>query len=138
LALGLVFHELATNAAKYGALSTAAGRVSVRWTTADDVSGRHLAIEWAESGGPPVAAPARRGFGSRLVERSLHGASGEAHLEFRPAGVVARLRLRLGAAGSEAEDRCGAAAGPVAAQAPPRAEQAPGGGAMGGLSEARP
>jgi two-component sensor histidine kinase len=111
-ALGLVFHELATNAAKYGALSAETGRVSVRWATADGVSGRQLSIEWVETGGPPVSPPAHRGFGSRLIERSLHGGTGEAHLEFRPAGVAARLRVRLGAAAPEATARDAGGGGP--------------------------
>ena len=96
LALGLVFHKLATNAAKYGALSAEAGRVSVRWKATSGPTGCHLVLDWTETGGPPVAAPGRRGFGSRLIERSLGGGGGEAHLDFRPEGVAARLRVRLG------------------------------------------
>jgi two-component sensor histidine kinase len=98
LALGLVFHEMATNAAKYGALSAEAGRVSVRWKIIGGHAGCHLVLDWTETGGPPVSAPSRRGFGSRLIERSLGGGSGEAHLDFRPEGVAARLRVRLGGA----------------------------------------
>jgi two-component sensor histidine kinase len=105
LALGLAFHELATNAAKYGALSAGAGRVSVRSGTAEGADGRHLELEWTETGGPPVVAPERRGFGSRLIEQSLRGGTGEARLDFRPEGVAVRLRVRLGAPAREAAAR---------------------------------
>jgi len=92
VACGLVFHELATNAAKYGALSTPDGRVDVSWTRED---GR-LALTWAERDGPLVSPPTRRGFGSRLIERSLQGQlGGEAHLDFAPGGLVCRLGLPL-------------------------------------------
>jgi len=94
VALGLVFHELATNAAKYGALSTSEGRVDVHWTRTD---GR-MDLTWTETGGPPVAPPTRRGFGSRLIERSLQGQlGGETHLDFAPAGLVCRVCLSLAA-----------------------------------------
>lgn len=67
LALGMVFHELATNAAKYGALSTG-GRLLLSWSVTGD---EELAFEWRETGGPPAVRPQRRGFGSRLIERSI-------------------------------------------------------------------
>lgn len=92
LAFGLVAHELATNAAKYGALSTEGGTVSVSWTVAD----AQLSLAWIERGGPRVDLPYRRGFGSRLIERSLQGPlAGEAHLEFIPDGLVCRIALPL-------------------------------------------
>ena len=92
LALGLVLHELATNAAKYGALS-ADGCVSVTWQAAD---GR-LSLTWRERGGPAVSPPTHRGFGSRLIERSLQGQlAGEAELDFAPDGLVCRIALPLG------------------------------------------
>ena len=57
-----------------------------------------LSIDWRESGGPPVAPPSRRGFGSRLIERSLQGAlGGEALLDFAPGGLTCRIRLPIGA-----------------------------------------
>ena len=91
-ALGLVFHELATNAAKYGGLSNADGRVDVTWTQAD---GR-LELTWRESGGPAVAAPTRRGFGSRLIEKSLEGQlAGHARLDFAPSGLVCTVAMPL-------------------------------------------
>ncbi|QEE38869.1 HWE histidine kinase domain-containing protein [Methylobacterium sp. WL1] len=76
LSLALMLHELATNAAKYGALSTQTGRVDVGWDTAPDTAGDPVfTLVWRESGGPPVALLTRRGFGSRLIERGLAGRS---------------------------------------------------------------
>ncbi len=69
--LAMAVHELATNAAKYGALSVAGGRVMVDWSVADQ-TGRRLILHWREVGGPPAAPPGRRGFGSRLIERNVH------------------------------------------------------------------
>ena len=92
VALGLLAHELSTNAAKYGALSVPEGRVSVDWR----VEGGTLDLAWRETGGPPVTPPQRRGFGSRLIERSLEGAlGGAAELDFAAAGLVCRVRLPL-------------------------------------------
>jgi two-component sensor histidine kinase len=85
----LVVHELATNAAKYGALSGESGSIDISWC--DD--GEHVALEWKERGGPPVTPPAKRSFGTGLIERSLDGFKGSAHLEFAPDGVVCRVRL---------------------------------------------
>jgi len=83
--LALALHELATNAAKYGALSTEAGRISVHWTVTDDV----LRLEWREQGGPPVSPPQHRGFGSRMIERTLAAEfGGKVELLFRPQGVT--------------------------------------------------
>jgi PAS domain S-box-containing protein len=94
LRLGLVFHELATNAAKYGALSNAAGRVLVRWRVEDGASAPRISLEWIESNGPPVTPPRGRGFGSRLIERSLGGdIGGEAALTFDPAGLRCQINL---------------------------------------------
>jgi two-component sensor histidine kinase len=96
LALCLLFHELATNAAKYGALKAEHGRVAVRWSLSDGPDGAHLSLEWVESDGPPVSPPARRGFGSRLIERSLRGVlEGSAELDFAPEGLRCRLDLPL-------------------------------------------
>lgn len=97
LALGLVVHELATNAAKYGALSEGEGCVQARWSVED---GR-LSLTWQERGGPRVAPPTRVGFGSRLIERSLTGSlAGSARLAFAPDGLTCHIELPLaGAAG---------------------------------------
>lgn len=85
----LVLHELMTNSAKYGALQGGRGHVDITW--AQDASGR-LVIQWIESGGPPVQAPARRGFGTTIIERSIpHDLKGEATVEFLLAGLRARL-----------------------------------------------
>lgn len=90
LALSIALHELATNAAKYGALSNESGRVTLNWELrgAGDAEVLHLA--WRESGGPPVSPPMRAGFGSRLIERNLaFELNGEARIEYRPEGVEA-------------------------------------------------
>ncbi len=92
LALGLVVHELATNAAKYGALSDGDGCVEVTWTVEDS----RLRLTWRERGGPAVTPPARVGFGSRLIERSLTGSlAGSARLEFAPDGLICQIELPL-------------------------------------------
>jgi PAS domain S-box-containing protein len=94
LTMALIFHELATNALKYGALSTGEGKVVLGWTY-DDAS-RDLVLAWTETGGPPVTAPTRRGFGSRLIERSLRGElKGAATMDYRPQGLVCTMRATL-------------------------------------------
>lgn len=99
IALALAFHELATNAVKYGALSTPDGRVRLSWRTPVDDGRLMLELEWREIGGPPVARPVVRGFGSRLIERSLTGeARGAAELIFNPEGLVCRLSAELDSA----------------------------------------
>jgi two-component sensor histidine kinase len=97
LAMGMVFHELATNAAKYGALSTPNGCVRVTWSVADgDGERRQLVLEWIETGGPPVTAPTRRGFGTRMVQGSVVGElGGSATLAFEPAGFSLRMAIPL-------------------------------------------
>jgi len=70
-ALGMALHELATNAAKYGAFSVAAGRVEIVAVMVGDGDERRVCIDWRESGGPPVAPPARRGLGTTLIEDAL-------------------------------------------------------------------
>ena len=103
LTLSMVFHELATNAAKYGALSTPVGRVEVRWTVVPtDAPGapRRVKLTWSEADGPAVALPERQGFGSRLIERSTQELDGEAALEFLASGLHYRLDIPLTAANS--------------------------------------
>lgn len=87
--LALVLHELATNAAKYGALSSQTGRLEISWRA----SGDRIALDWVESGGPAVSEPSRRSFGSNLIERSLDAFGGSAKIEFVPSGVVCRMLL---------------------------------------------
>ncbi|HEX8167631.1 MAG TPA: HWE histidine kinase domain-containing protein [Beijerinckiaceae bacterium] len=89
LSLALSLHELATNGAKYGALSAAGGSVTIAWEVVDRLGDARLRLRWTEHGGPPVRVPTRRGFGSRLIERSLAAESGgSATIEYRPEGVV--------------------------------------------------
>ncbi|HEY2707364.1 MAG TPA: HWE histidine kinase domain-containing protein [Caulobacteraceae bacterium] len=88
LSLSLALHELATNAAKYGALSAPEGRIEIRW----DRLGDELCLKWREGGGPAVSLPTRRGFGSRLLEASLRDLEGQSRLEFAPEGVRAEFR----------------------------------------------
>jgi two-component sensor histidine kinase len=94
-AMVLALHELATNAAKYGALSRRGGRVGVRHEVGAD---GFAAVCWTEAGGPPLAGPpARRGFGTRLLERGLAhdlGPGSSVELRFEPAGLRAVLRFR--------------------------------------------
>ncbi|TAJ74809.1 MAG: GAF domain-containing protein [Phenylobacterium sp.] len=92
VAFALAVHELCTNAAKYGALSTGAGRVAIDWGLAESPDGPRLRLSWRESGGPPVAEPARRGFGSRLLERGLAAElRGQVRLGFPPDGLVCEI-----------------------------------------------
>ena len=95
-AIGMALHELATNAAKYGALSSPEGRVGLSWAIEPGDGERSFTMRWTESGGPPVTEPARRGFGSivvsRLVESNLEA---EVDLSFAPAGLVWTMRCAL-------------------------------------------
>jgi two-component sensor histidine kinase len=94
LALGMVFHELATNAAKHGALSNAKGTVNVRWTL--EAEGKLLRLRWQEQDGPKVAEPQRHGFGLRLIRQGLEREiSGEVRLDFRPQGLMCAWDMRL-------------------------------------------
>lgn len=82
-------HEMATNAAKYGALSREGGSVRIAWEIDATVNPRRLRLTWTESGGPPVSAPDRTGFGTTLTERVLAlETDGEAKIDYRPDGVV--------------------------------------------------
>ena len=93
LAVGLVIHELVTNAAKYGALSRRSGRLVVRWRESEE--GR-LTLEWEESGGPKVKTPTATGFGARLIRTSLEGMlGGEVETDYAPRGLRLRLRFDL-------------------------------------------
>ncbi|MEZ0250147.1 MAG: PAS domain S-box protein [Methylobacteriaceae bacterium] len=106
LSLALMIHELATNAAKYGAFSVPGGRVGVNWHVArarwpedaEDAGEAEpvITMTWAETGGPPVAAPTRKGFGSRLIERGFSGAvGGETQMIYAREGVTCRIRAPL-------------------------------------------
>jgi PAS domain S-box-containing protein len=100
LALSIALHELATNAAKYGALSKEQGRVAVTWSISAGEDGEPLLdFAWTESGGPKVSPPTRTGFGSRLIERSLASElGGSAVIDYRPEGVIATITSPLEAA----------------------------------------
>ena len=87
LAISMALHELATNAAKYGALSTEAGHVDITWVINQDITPALLTFAWQEHGGPPVAVPNRKGFGTRLIETSLTRDLGRGRIEYMPAGV---------------------------------------------------
>ena len=95
--LSLALHELATNAAKYGALSVAAGRVEVSWNLAHNGAGqRFLTMLWEESGGPQVETPTRFGFGSRLIRQTFGDTDGgRASLEFAASGVRCAMSLQF-------------------------------------------
>ena len=98
LSLSLMLHELATNAAKYGALSNAAGRVAVTWEVRGAGEAARLRLSWTESGGPPVTPPVRRGFGTRLIERGLAGqVGGEVDLSFTREGLAFAIEAPLAA-----------------------------------------
>ncbi|WP_342106124.1 PAS domain S-box protein [Methylobacterium sp. SI9] len=92
VSLTLMLHELATNAAKYGALSDPAGSVHLAWRVAHEDGPPTFHLRWEERGGPLVAPPSRKGFGSRLIQRGLSGGSGgRVELSYRPSGVVCAL-----------------------------------------------
>jgi PAS domain S-box-containing protein len=91
--VGMAIHELASNAAKYGALSTPTGQVRVSWRV--DPPGR-LKLIWAEAGGPPVQPPSRRGFGSELIEKVLAAdLRGQVRIEFPPQGLRCTMDMAL-------------------------------------------
>ena len=93
LTLAMVFHELATNAAKHGALSNeAAGKIDIAWQAEPTAQSDRIRLRWQESGGPTVKPSGRRGFGSRLIERGLaQDLGGEVHLDYEPLGVVCQI-----------------------------------------------
>jgi two-component system CheB/CheR fusion protein len=96
LALAMAIHELASNAAKYGALSTVSGPLEVRWTITGDTDNEILALAWTESGGPVVQPPIRRGFGTTLIERGLtHELDAEVHREFAVPGLRCTIEIPL-------------------------------------------
>ena len=96
--LAMALHELATNAAKYGALSCPQGRIDVEWHIETQVPGRpeHMVFEWSEHNGPPVAQPGRRGFGANLIERGLaRQFGGKAALEFHRDGLLCHIAVPI-------------------------------------------
>ena len=92
-AIGIVLHELATNAAKYGALSRAEGRLDVHWSFQDNI----LALDWRESGCREIVEPTRRGFGTKIISSSIHqGNGGEVGFEWLPTGLHFTLTINCG------------------------------------------
>jgi two-component sensor histidine kinase len=91
-AIAVTLHELATNAAKYGALSTTEGRIDLKWS--HEADGR-LILRWTESGGPEVQTPTRQGFGTRVVEGMVGQLGGKARFDWRAGGLVCEVGLRV-------------------------------------------
>ncbi|MBA3666224.1 MAG: PAS domain-containing protein [Sphingomonas sp.] len=94
LALGIAFHELATNAVKYGAFSNNAGTIGISWTIEPSPAGERLILHWREKDGPPVRPPSHKGFGSQVIERGLaHELGGSVKLEYPPEGVFCTVDI---------------------------------------------
>ena len=94
LMISMVLHELATNAAKYGALCQEGGSVSIQWNLFDNKVGRRLTMRWEESGGPPVRKSDRKGFGSALIEKIFVAQfGGSTSLSFEETGLVATIEF---------------------------------------------
>jgi two-component sensor histidine kinase/DNA-binding response OmpR family regulator len=97
LALGLVFHELATNAAKYGAFLKTEGRLNVYWQLVERDGKSVIMLEWQETGGPPTVPPSQSGFGSTLIRQSIaYELQGKSALDFQPGGLCCRLEIPMG------------------------------------------
>lgn len=90
--IAMTLHELATNAAKYGALSVANGKVDLKWS--NEADGK-LLLRWAETGGPEIREPTRKGFGGRIIERMIAQQSGQTRLDWRAEGLVCEITLQL-------------------------------------------
>jgi two-component system CheB/CheR fusion protein len=96
LSLGLVVHELATNAAKHGALSKNAGRIAVTWRVENTTQPARLLVEWKETGGPSPKKGVKKGFGSELIERELHSSLGATtKFDYGGGGLVATFSIPL-------------------------------------------
>jgi two-component sensor histidine kinase len=90
--ISMMLHELATNAAKYGALSNESGEVFVDWCTVGEAANTRVRLNWRETGGPAVVAPERKGFGTTLIQRGLTSQlGGSANVEFAPDGLRCTL-----------------------------------------------
>jgi len=94
LALGIALHELAINAVRYGAFSNKAGSVLIAWTVELSPEGHRVVLRWQEKGGPPVAPPSRKGFGSRVIERGLaHELESAVDLDYRTDGIICTINF---------------------------------------------
>ncbi|MDP1986627.1 sensor histidine kinase [Phenylobacterium sp.] len=103
IAMALAFHELATNAAKYGALSNESGEIQLGWRLEEAADPPKLQLSWRERGGPPVIPPTRKGFGSRLIQRGLAAEFvGEVRMDFPPSGLVCEMEVALPPPGADA------------------------------------
>ena len=91
-AIAMTLHELATNAAKYGALSVLSGQIDLKWSHNSD--GR-LRLSWSEIGGPAVQAPTRKGFGGRIIEKVIPQLKGKTCLEWRKEGLICEITLQV-------------------------------------------
>jgi PAS domain S-box-containing protein len=91
-AVAVALHELATNAVKYGALSTTNGHIDLKWS--QEANGR-LNLRWIETGGPTVLPPTRRGFGGRIIEQMIAQLKGETRFDWRGDGLVCEITLRV-------------------------------------------
>jgi PAS domain S-box-containing protein len=118
LRFSLIFHELATNAHKYGALSNPTGTVRLGWTLDAGV----LSLQWAEHGGPPVTPPQRRGFGSTLIEHSMRADGARITSDFAPQGVRWTMILPLAAVAKAEAPSAGSSAPAAPAAASPAAK----------------
>jgi PAS domain S-box-containing protein len=99
MTFSLALHELATNAAKYGALSRPEGRVAITWDGEEEI-----VLDWVETGGPPVMQPSRRGFGSVILTQALRSAvNGDVQLDFKPGGVHLQVRFKRPALSADPE-----------------------------------
>jgi two-component sensor histidine kinase len=96
LSLALALHELATNAAKYGALSVEGGCVRVSWRIAEAEAERRLTLRWAEEGGPKVSPPTKQGFGSRLIGSFSSAMGGSSKADYAPDGLICVIELPIG------------------------------------------
>jgi two-component sensor histidine kinase len=94
--LALLFHELATNAAKYGSLSVDQGAVEIEW----DADEKDIRLQWREAGGPTTKPPERQGNGARLVNATIQQLGGKIEYDWRPEGLIARLRLPIASLGN--------------------------------------
>jgi two-component sensor histidine kinase len=95
LPLGMLAHEMATNAAKYGGLSVPGGRLQVAWRVETEDGKPWLRLAWTETGGPAVEPPRRQGFGSKLLERIGGQLGGSVNRDFAPGGLRLELRIPL-------------------------------------------